>query len=117
MWISAHRAATLLDRLQQPLDEIAVHRAGVAAGTVLQHAEAIDHDIGLLLPQQPRQRFRIHRQDRPFDIERGGLLRGRKAPGDAGDLKAPRAQVVGDEPADQSGGAEHQDVAERDRRS
>ena len=30
---------------KQPRDEIAMHGAGVAARTVLQHAEAIDHDI------------------------------------------------------------------------
>jgi len=51
----ANRAATILDRLQQPLDEIPMYEARVAAGTILKHAEAIDDDIDRPVPQQPRQ--------------------------------------------------------------
>jgi hypothetical protein len=52
----ADRPAAAADRPQQPLDEIAMHIAGVAAGTILQHAEAIDHDVDIVIPDQPRQR-------------------------------------------------------------
>ena len=41
----ADRTAAVADRLQQPRDEIAMHGGGVAAGAILQHAEAIDDDI------------------------------------------------------------------------
>ena len=37
---------------KQPRDEIAMHGVGVAAGAILQHAEAIDDDIDGVLAQQ-----------------------------------------------------------------
>ncbi len=64
------RPAAVADRPQQPLDEIAMHIAGVAARAVLQHAEAIDYDIDVVIPDQPRQRGRIHRHHGHFQIER-----------------------------------------------
>jgi hypothetical protein len=105
--------AQAADRLQQPRHEIAMHRAGIAAGAVLQHAEAIDDDIDAVIFDQPRQRRRIHRHHRQLQIERVGLLRSRKSPRDPDHMKSPRAQIVGDEPSDQAGGAEHQDFARR----
>ena len=60
----AYRAAAVADRGERPFDEIAMHGAGVAARTVLQHAEAIDDDIDFTLADQPRQRGDIHRHDR-----------------------------------------------------
>jgi hypothetical protein len=105
----ADRAAARLDRAQQPLDEIAVHVARVAARAVLQHAETIDHEINLVVADQPRQRGGIHRQQRQFQVERAGLLRSRKPPRDPDHIKAARAQIVGDEPPDQAGRPEHQD--------
>ncbi len=108
MW--TRRMARPLSRIaaQQPLDEIAMHRAGVAAGAVLQHAEAIDDEVDAVIADQPRQRSRVHRHHRHFQIERAGLLRGCVAPRDPDHLKTPHAQIVGDEPPDQAGGAEHQ---------
>ena len=50
------RAAAVADRLQEARDEIAVHGGGIAAGAILQHAEAIDDDIDGAIAQQPRQR-------------------------------------------------------------
>ena len=70
------RAVAFADRLQQPHDEIAMHGGGVAAGAVLQHAEAIDDDIDVVIAQQPRQRCRFHRHNRQFEIERAAFLRG-----------------------------------------
>ena len=87
----AHRAAAVADRRQQPFDEIAMHRAGVAAGPVLQHAEAIDHDIDLALADQPRQRGCIHRHDRKLKIEALDLLRGSKCRATPIALKTPRS--------------------------
>ena len=52
----ANGAAAIPDRLQQPLNEIPMHGAGVAAGPILQHAEAVDDHVNLALTQQPRQR-------------------------------------------------------------
>ncbi len=66
----ADRAAGGFDRAQQPLDEIAVDIAGVAAGAVLQHAEAIDRDVDAVVADEPRQRRRIHRHHGQFQIER-----------------------------------------------
>ncbi len=111
MWTS--RTARPLSRIagQQARDEIAMHGAGVAAGAVLQHAEAIDDDIDLALADQPRQRGCVHRHDRQFEIEGAGLLRRREMPRDADRVKAPHAQIVGDEPPDQAGGAEHEDLS------
>ena len=109
----ADRAAAVADRPQQPRDEIAMHVAGVAARPVLQHAEAIDHDIDAVIPISRASAACIHRHDRHFQIERAGLLRGRKSPRDPDHMKAPRAQIVGDEPPDQAGRAEHEDFARR----
>jgi len=103
--------ATVANRGQQALDEIAMHGACVAARTVLQHAEAVDDDIDFAFADQPRQRGGIHRHDGHFEIEGAGLLRRRQMPRDANRLKTPRAQIVGDEAADQAGGAEDQDFA------
>ena len=83
------RTAAVADRLQQARDEIAMHRAGVAARTVLEHAEAIDDDIDGMLADQARQRGRIHRQDRQFEIEGAHLLRGRQMPRDADHAEIP----------------------------
>jgi hypothetical protein len=105
------RAAAIADRLQQPRDEIAMHGTGIAAGSVLQHAEAIDDEIDAVLPDQPRQRRCIHRHDRQFQIERACLLRGRKPPRDPDHMKAPRPQIVGDEAPDQAGRPEHENFA------
>jgi hypothetical protein len=69
------RTVAFADRLQQARDEIAMHGGGVAAGAVLQHAEAIDDDIDAAIAQQPRQRGRFHRHDRQFEIERAAPLR------------------------------------------
>ena len=52
----ANGSARIPDRLQQPLDEIAMHRAGVAAGPILQDTEAVDDHVDLAFAQQPRQR-------------------------------------------------------------
>jgi hypothetical protein len=109
----ANRAAAATDRLQQPLDEIAMHGADIAAWTVLQHAQAIDHDINAVIPDQPRQRGRIHRHHRHLQIERVCLLRRRESPCDPGDMKAPCAQIVGNESPNQAGRAEHEDFAQR----
>jgi len=103
------RAAGIADRLQQLCDEIAVHGADIAAGTVLQHAEAIDHDIDLVILNQPCQRRRIHRQHRHFEIEGAYSLRRRESPSESGHAKAARAQIVGDKSPDQAGRAEQQD--------
>jgi hypothetical protein len=107
------RAATIADRLQQTRDEIAMYRAGIAARAVLQDAEAVDDDVDAMGLDQPRQIRRIHRHDRHFQIECGGLLRRRKMPRDADHVKTFGAEVVGDEPSDQAGGAEQQDLARR----
>ena len=104
-----NRAAAVADRRQQTFDEIAMHGAGVAARAVLQHAEAIDHDIDLALADQPRQRGCIHRHDRKLEIGGAGLLRRLEMPRDADRLKTPQSQIIGDEPPDQAGGAEDED--------
>jgi hypothetical protein len=70
-----HRAAAVADRRQQASHEIAVHGARVATGAVLQHPEAIDHEIDPALTNQPRQRGRVHRHDRKLEIEGADLLR------------------------------------------
>ena len=89
-----------------------MHGGGVAAGTVLQHAEAIDDDIDAVIAQQPRQRDRFHRHDRQFEIERIAFLRGGQFARDTHHGKSPPAQIVGDETADQAGGAEHEDLSD-----
>jgi hypothetical protein len=48
-----------------------------------------------------------------LQIERACLLRGRESSRYPDHVKTPRAQIVGDEPPDQAGGAEHQDFAHR----
>ena len=71
----------------------------------------------LTTTSMPRSRIsrasaaRIHRHHGQLQIERAWPLRRRKLPRDADHLKAPRAQIVGDEPPDQAGSAEHQDFA------
>jgi hypothetical protein len=104
-------AAAITDRSQQPRDKIAVHRAGVAARSVLQHAEAVHHQFDVLIPNQPRQRGLLHRQDRHFQVERVGSLRSREFSRDPDDVKAARAQIIGDEAPDQPGCSEHEDFA------
>ena len=90
-----------------------MHGAGVAAGAVLQHAKAIDDDVDGMVAQELGQRGGIHRHHRELKVERTAHLRGGKASRDADDMKAPRTQIVGDEAADQAGGAEHEDLALR----
>jgi hypothetical protein len=107
----AQRMSAIADRLQQPHDEIAVHGGGVAAGAVLQHAEAIDHHINSVIAEQPRQRGRGHRQDRHFQVGRVRPLPGGELSRDCDHAKTSDAQIVGDEPSDQAGGAKHQDFA------
>jgi hypothetical protein len=85
----ADGAAAVADRLQQPRDKIAMHGVGVAAGAILQHAEAVDDEVDGALAQQPCQRRRIHRHDRQFEIERT-LLGGGEFSRDADDRKSPR---------------------------
>ena len=106
------RAAAVADRLQQPRDEIAVHGGRVAAGAVLQHAEAIDDDIDAVIAQQPRQRDRFHRHDRQFEIERAAFLRGEQFASDTQDGKPADAQIARHEAVDQTGGAEHQNFSD-----
>ena len=106
------RTAAVADRLQQPRDEIAMHGGRVAAGTVLQHAEAIDDDIDAC--------SRISRASAAASIDMTGSSRSsallfcerRNLPRDPDHMKSPRAQIVGDEAADQAGGAEHQNFSD-----
>jgi hypothetical protein len=91
--------------------QIAMHGTGIAAGTVLQHAEAIDDELDAVFPDHPRQRRWIHRHDRKLQIERACLLRGRKSPRDPDHMKAACAEIVGDETPDQAGRSEHENFA------
>ena len=50
------------DRLKQARDEIAMHGVGVAAGAILEHAEAVHDDIHVMLAQQACQRGRVERR-------------------------------------------------------
>jgi hypothetical protein len=84
------RAAGITDRSQQPCDKVAVHRAGVAARPVLEHAEAVDDDVDAVIGDQPRQRGLLHRQDRHLQIESADLLRGREFSCQPDHMKAPR---------------------------
>ena len=63
----ADRATGVADRLQQPRDEIAMHGAGIAAGAVLQHAEAIDDEIDAAIS--------ISRASEPASIDSTGISR------------------------------------------
>ncbi|MFK4527795.1 hypothetical protein ABIF90_005776 [Bradyrhizobium japonicum] len=96
------------DRLKQARDEIAMHRAGVAAGTILEHAKTVHDDVDGMLAEEAHQRGCVERQDRLLDVPCAHLLRGRQAACDADHAKSPHAQIVGDEAPDQAGGAEHQ---------
>ena len=110
----ADRTAAAADCLQQPRDKVAVNGICVAAGTILQHAETIDDDIGLVLPDQPRQRCCVHRHHGEFQIGGAHLLRRRKMPRDPDRLKTSLTQIVGDEPADQAGRAQHENLPRTD---
>ncbi|MGY3547141.1 hypothetical protein ACVW0W_002908 [Bradyrhizobium sp. USDA 4469] len=68
------RAAAHGDGLKQPCDKIAMNGAGVAPGTILEHAEAVHDEINRMLLQQGGQGGRVERQDRQLDIERAHSL-------------------------------------------
>jgi|GEM_PF-5696642 len=103
------RTAAIANCLKQARDEITMHGICVAAGPVLEHAEAVHDDIDGMLAEHSRQRSRIQDEDRQLDVQRAHLLRRRQLTCHAYNAKATRTQIVGDEAADQAGGAEQQD--------
>ncbi|MGY4599621.1 hypothetical protein ACVWXL_007367 [Bradyrhizobium sp. GM22.5] len=102
------RTAAAANRLKQSYDEIAMHRVGIAAGAVLEHAEAVHDDIDRVLTKEARQSRRIEGEDRQLDVQRAHLLRHRQAARHPDHAKSMRAKIVGDVAADQAGGAEHE---------
>jgi len=98
------------DRFEQSRHEVAMHRACVAARTVLQYAEAVDDDIDLVGAKQLRQVSDIHRHQWQLEIGCAHLLCSRELPRDPDRVKAARPQIVGEVASDQARRAKHEDI-------
>ena len=84
----ANIAAVVCNRLNEARDEIAMDSLCVYSGTILKHAETVDHEIDLPELQQLAERRRIEGHDGLLTIFRRILLARREAPGHADDREA-----------------------------